>query len=927
MTAAFKRSRWARTRRLEKQATSRNESNLANHVASRRLRQSRRKTEITKMAVRISIALVVFMIIVVGSAFAYFAKDLPTADGIRNRPIDESTKIYARDGKTILFEIFGEERRTSIPFEEIPDNVKKATVAIEDDDFYRHHGVDFRGILRAVYNNFTGGSVQGGSTITQQLVKNAILTSERTLTRKVKEVILAIEIEQKFSKDEILGLYLNEIPYGSNAYGIEAAAQTYFDKEAKELTLAESALVASLPQSPTRLSPFGPNKEELLGRKDFVLERMEKLGMITQEEMEDAQKEELAFTKQKIEIKAPHFVFWVKELLVEKYGENVVERGGLKVTTSLDPKLQEIAEKAVREGAKRNEEQYGAQNAALVAIEPKTGQVMAYVGSRDYFSDEIDGSVDIPRSMQQVGSSFKPYEYAVAFAKGYPPSTMLHDLVTDFGGNYKPLDYDKGQRGFVSMRSALQMSLNIPAVETTYLAGLDNVLDFVHKLGVSDLNDRDSYGLAIGLGAGEIKLVDHVYAFSTFGNEGRKVPRTAIIKVEDPSGKILEEWTQTDGEQVMDRNVALTLNNVLSDDGARAPIFGAGGPLTLPDRKVAAKSGTTENNTDGLAIGYVPQLATGIWVGNNDNKPFPGGDGSFSAGPIFHEFMVNALKDTEAEWYADPESIPAGKPVLAGKPGGKGEKIRISKIDGKRAPADLPENYVEEKEFTEYHSILHYVEKDNPQGPYPSNPESDPMYKNWEAAVKGHKKKDGEPPKETSPFGAAEVQPKISIIQPSAGSIVTSNNVTVVASVTAVAGLGSVTFSLDGTVVGSTASEPFAVTFSPSTSNGFHTLSANVTDKYGGKAETSIDIQVQVDGTPPTAVLSMSPAGVIVNVDGGGSSDNVGVVSYSWDFGDGASASGVTASHTYAPGTYTITLTVADAAGNTNNTTTSVTIP
>jgi 1A family penicillin-binding protein len=928
MTAAFRRFYRNRSAQLNSRANRQKE--IANHVAGRRQKNSSRRARLFKLLLRIGVAAFVLLVIVVGSLFAYLTKDLPDSDGIKNRAIAESTKIYARDGSTVLYEIFDEERRTSIPFEEIPEAVKEATVAIEDDDFYKHHGIDFSGIARAVYKNLTGGSTEGGSTITQQLVKNAILTSERTFTRKVKELILSIEIESRFSKDDILKLYLNEIPYGRNAYGIQAAAKTYFNKDAKDLTLSESALLAALPQRPSYFAPDGPHKEELNDRKNYVLERMAKLGMITEEEAEKAKAEPLKFVEPKIEIKAPHFVFWVKDQLIEKYGEQIVERGGLRVTTTLDPKLQTIAERAVTEGAKRNFDQYGVNNAALVSVDPRTGQVLAHVGSKDYFNDAIDGSVDIPNTLQQPGSSFKMFEYTKMLEKGYPRTTILFDVERDFGGNYKPKNYSKGQMGPVTLESALQMSLNLPAVEATYLAGVDQTIDLAKAMGITDLNDRANYGLAIGLGAGEVKLVDHTAAFAVLANQGKKIPQSTILKVVDPSGKVLEEWQQPGGEQVVQQNVALTMSDILSNDGARAPVFGSGGPLTLPGRRAAAKSGTTESNTDGLAMGYVPQMATGVWVGNNDNTPFPGGDGSYTAAPIWHQYMTEALKGYEPEWYPAPEPMPAPKAILAGRAGGKGEKVKVSKIDGKLAPGGLPEDCIEEKEFVEYHSTLHYVAKDDPLGPAPANPASDPMYTIWENAVRAWSrgKAEGAAPKETSPYGPAEVQPKISILSPAAGTVITTNSITAIASATAAAGIQVVDFALDGGIVGSSGAEPFSVTFAPNLPNGFHTITAVATAKCGGKAETSIDVQIQIDSTAPTAAMTISSvAGLVVSVDGSGSSDNSGITSYAWDFGDGSGGSGVTSSHTYtAPGNYTVTLTVTDAAGQTGSTSMPVTI-
>lgn len=931
MVAAFNRFR-QRARRTEARQSRRRERDqaVAGHLIGRHRRANDRRRKLLRLALKVGVAGLILFVVVLGSAFAYFAKDLPDANGIRNRAVAQSTKIYDRSGE-LLFEFFGEERRTSITFEEMPETVKQATVAVEDADFYKHHGVDFTGIVRAAYRNLTGGGVsEGGSTITQQLVKNAIVGGQRTFSRKIKELILAIEIEQKFSKDEILALYLNEIPYGSNAYGIEAAAETYFDKHAKDLSLAESAALAGMPQSPSFYSPFGPNKEELLSRKDYVLDRMAHNSMITQEEADEAKKVELKFTKSKIEIKAPHFVFLVREMLELQYGTSLVEKGGLKVTTTLDTKRQAAAETAVKDGAARNAGAYGASNASLVAIEPKTGQIMAYVGSADYFNDDIDGSVDVNRALRSQGSSVKPYTYLTAFNEGYPDTTTLFDVPTDFGGNYKPKNYDGGARGPITARKALAGSLNIPAVKMLHLVGIPDMAALATKLGITTWGNPDEYGLALGLGAVEAKVIDHAYAFSTIANKGVKVPRTAILKVEDANGNVLDEWQQPEGERVVDENAVLTLADVMSDDGARSYIFGAGSPLTLPDRKVAGKTGTSENHKDGATVMFVPQLAVAVWTGNSDGKVFSA-DAIQVAAPIANQFMRKALEGVEPEWYAAPKPIgTGGKAILSGGIGtGKGEKVRVSRIDGKLAPKDLPGPYVEEKEFFSYHSELFYIDKNNPQGPAPADPAADPQFKNWEAAVAAwsKNKSDGAPPKETSPYGAAEVQPKVSILQPAGGQTITTNSLTAIASVDAVAGLGVVEFALDGSLVGSVGAEPYAVTFPLSVANGFHTLTVTVHDKYGGIGTTSMDIQVQVDSSAPTAVIATAKSGVNVTVDGSGSTDNVGVVSHHWDFGDGTSADGVNVTHTYLPGSYTVTLTVADASGQTASATTTVTVP
>jgi len=433
--------------------------------------------------------------------FAYYAKDLPSPGKLNKRQVVESTKIYDRTGEYLLYEIHGEEKRTSIPLKDMSEIVRAATIAAEDQTFYQHYGVQFKAIARAAIYDLLGRKVsQGGSTITQQLIKNTVLTPERTFTRKVKEVILSVELEQRFSKDEILEMYLNEIPYGSNAYGIQAAAQTFFGKDAKDLKLAESALLASLPKAPTYYSPYGSHLDELKGRQEYVLDQMQKMGYITSNQAASAKEfDVLAEIKPFQEsIQAPHFVMYVKEQLVNKYGEKQVEEGGMKVYTTLDWGKQQIAEETVKKGVAANTK-YRATNAALTAIDPKTGQILAMVGSRDYFDKSIDGNVNVAVRDRQPGSSFKPYVYATAFKKGYTPNTVIFDVETNFGTKdqpYTPQNYSNKFSGPVKMREALARSLNIPAVKTLYLAGVDNSINTAQSMGITTLKNRGRYGLA-----------------------------------------------------------------------------------------------------------------------------------------------------------------------------------------------------------------------------------------------------------------------------------------------------------------------------------------------------------------------------------------------------------------------------------------------
>ncbi|PJA89330.1 MAG: hypothetical protein CO138_00975, partial [Candidatus Moranbacteria bacterium CG_4_9_14_3_um_filter_33_15] len=589
--------------------------------------------------------------------FAYFAKDLPSPGNLNNRFVAESTKIYDRTGNHILYEIHGEEKRTQISLSQIPESVKYATISLEDQNFYNHYGIEIKGIVRAALKDVINlGTAQGGSTITQQLIKRSLLTSQKTFTRKVKEVILAIELEQKFEKDEILEMYLNEIPYGSNAYGIEAAAQTFFSKSAKDLSLDESALLASLPKAPTYYSPLGSHLEDLKSRQEYALTRMSDLGYITKQQALEAKSVNVIekINPRRENIQAPHFVMYIKEYLEEKYGGQVIEEKGLKVYTTLDWEKQQIAEKAVREGAEKNITKYKAENASLVAIDAKTGQILAMVGSKDYFDKSIDGQVNVAIRDRQPGSSFKPYVYLTAFSKGYTPETQIWDVDTNFsteeGKEYNPKNYDGKNSGLLQIKNALAMSLNVPAVKVLYLAGVKDSVETAKKMGITSLNYPDRYGLSLVLGGGEVKLLDHVSAYSTLATGGIYHKKTAILRIEDKEGNLLEEYMSDLGTRVIDEKYIAMLDSILSDNSLRAPVFGENNPLKFSDRPVAAKTGTTNEWRDGWTIGYTPSLTVGVWAGNNDNTAMAeGSDGSYVAAPIWRQFMDEALKNYSIE--------------------------------------------------------------------------------------------------------------------------------------------------------------------------------------------------------------------------------------------------------------------------------------
>ncbi|OGY59486.1 MAG: hypothetical protein A3I31_03130 [Candidatus Colwellbacteria bacterium RIFCSPLOWO2_02_FULL_44_20b] len=675
------------------------------------------KSKKVKKALTILAVIGIMGIVGMGAFAMYVTYNLPDPEQIANREVVESTKIYDRTGDVLLYEIHGEEKRTIVAFESIPEYVKQATIAIEDDAFYTHPAFDWRSIVRAVIKDITQGQLsQGGSTITQQLAKNAFLTTEKTLTRKIKELVLAFRIEKYYEKDEILNLYLNQIPYGGNAYGVEAASQTYFNKSISELTLAEAALLAALPQAPTYYSPWGSHQEDLFARQRSILKRMEELGYIDEEERLRAEETELEIAPQLItSIKAPHFVIYVQDYLVKKYGEEFLEKGGLRVTTTLDWELQEIAEKAVTEGVKRNTELYGGKNAALVAKDANTGQILAMVGSADYFDTENEGNFNVAtQGLRQPGSAFKPFAYLTAFEKGYTPDTVVFDVPTEFDTtgrpekSYKPHNFDEQFRGPISLKEALAESINIPAVKTLYLAGIDETLETVRNFGINTLNERSRFGLSLVLGGGEVKLTELVGAYTVLAEEGIKHDEAVVLKIETSKGKVLEEYADK-AEIVVDSQYPRLINEILSDVSLRAPLFSASLGLTqVENYDVALKTGTTNNYVDAWTIGYTPDIVVGVWAGNNHREPLKQKGGSILAAvPIWHAFASKALPlRTTPQTFTKPDPIIVEKPILNG---------------------ELSRDQV--------HTILYFVDKDNPLGSFPQNPAGDSQFENWEEAV------------------------------------------------------------------------------------------------------------------------------------------------------------------------------------------------
>ncbi|MBT3865018.1 hypothetical protein HOF67_03250 [Candidatus Peregrinibacteria bacterium] len=884
--------------------------------------------------IAIGIATTLIGTILLGGLVAVLSIGLPDVSDLEKLSGAQSTEIFDRE-ENLLYTVHGEENREYIPLEEISTDLINATISIEDDEFWEHNGFDIMGIGRAVlYEVFGFGTPRGGSTLTQQYVKNAFLSNERSYVRKLKELVLSLRVEREYEKPTILELYLNRIPYGNNAYGIQKAAEIYFNKDAKDLSLGEAAILAALPQAPTRYNPYGQNKysrllkdfteeevflrkmeaevdleiEEYIrgcigahveltpdksiyiqGRSDLVLSRMETLGYINAGQRQEAVNEiqEIEFVEYREPITYPHFVLHVKQLLEDKYGKDAVEKGGLKVYTTIDPDLQEYAEQIAYEKGDYNESAYGADNNAVLAVDPKTGEILAMVGSRDYYNDDIDGKVNVVTRPRQPGSSFKPIVYAQSFYNGYGPASVIYDVPTKFGPD-EPQNYDGEFMGQMSIRKALGQSRNLPAIKAYFLAGnQDKIIDLSHDMGITSLDKNHSYGYPLALGAGEIPLMEMVSAYSVFANNGEKPEFTPILRIENANGDIIENKEEKESplEEVLDPQVAFLINDILSDESVKI-----GPSLSVAERTVAAKTGTStkENKkdaegsgsavapADGWVIGYTPSIVVGAWIGNTDGAPMKlNANGHDTAGPIFKAVMAKALSKIPEESFPEPDGI---------------RHIEIAKTSGLLPGATTPTSFIAEEVFasfavpTETDTSFYQVTIDKVSGKLATahtpknavqkvlyiNHKPIAAYENWAIAIHNWYKEDtankipseykaastgvqiafGTPPTEYDDIHTAKSaknQPEITITSPSANSRLETGSNQVYVEYNAKNGIDKVEFYVDDELKYTSRSAPFTgyVYISKRLPNSSrHLLSAKVIDKLGYSAESVIEFKI-----------------------------------------------------------------------------------
>jgi penicillin-binding protein 1C len=716
------------------------------------------------------IGLSAFFILIGVVAIWIATMPIPDLSSFQARQVLQSTKIYDRTGTIMLYDTGSNVKRTTVPLSEISPYIQKAAIAIEDTNFYKNIGIEPLSIVRAILANILSrGYGQGASTITQQVIKNSLLTQDKTITRKIKEWVLAIKLTRAMTKDQILEAYFNETTYGGTVYGVEEATQRFFGKPASDVTLAEAAYIAALPQAPSYYSPYGPHKDALDARQRVVLARMKALGVITEQEYKTALSEKVSFSSAGAgEIRAPHFVMYVRDYLTQKYGEDMALNGGLKVITTLDYSLQQKAEGVVDKFSPSLSTNFNASNTAMVTINPKNGDILTMVGSKDYFDQSIDGNYNIALAQRQPGSTFKPFVYATLFEKGYTPETVLFDVKTEFstectpdskpkdpilaakalaeqasstattidgtgGLCYSPGEYDQTFEGPLTIRQALAQSRNIPAVKALYLAGIKNSIQTTEDMGITSLQDPNRYGLTLVLGGGEVSLLELTSAYGVFANDGIRNPYRSILEVDDNKGNILEK-ASSDPVQAIPPETARQISSILSDNTVRMaslkPIADSVG------RQVAIKTGTTNDYRDVWTVGYTPDLVVGAWAGNNNNVPMQHNVAGLIISPLWGAFMSQAAKNFPPSGFvAPPAPLLDNKPVLHGVWWG-GSSYWIDSISGKLATQYTPQETKKEVVSNSVHSILYWLNKDNPNGPAPVDPTQDSQFEYWEYGVR-----------------------------------------------------------------------------------------------------------------------------------------------------------------------------------------------
>ncbi|MBD3270654.1 hypothetical protein GF376_03955 [Candidatus Peregrinibacteria bacterium] len=862
----------------------------------------KRKWDLKKILVISGLGLIslgILGILIFFAAIAVLSIGLPDVEDLENYAVAQSTTIYDREGNP-LYVKFGEENREYVSLEQMSPNIINATLAIEDEHFYEHAGFDLFGVARAAITNLTTGSSQGASTITQQYIKWTFLTPEKSYIRKMKELILAVRLEETYDKDTILEKYLNRIPYGNNAFGVEKAAETYFDKDASELTIAESAILAAIPQAPSYYNPYGPhqrtkldNPEEvnsendidndnvtrgligstvilkndqevyLIGRTDLVLNRMVEAGMITENQKEEAQLEaqNIEFEKYKQSITAPHFVFHIINQLERRYGSELVEQGGLKVYTTLDPKLQEAAEEVISERAESNETNYNVKNAALVSLNPNTGEILAMVGSRDYFDEEIDGQTNIVTSFRQPGSSFKPIVFAQAFQERYTPASVIFDVATPFGSD-TPKNYDGTFLGPISIRQALAQSRNIPAVKAFFLAGgQDPIMNLAKAMGVVFRDEEVEYGYPFALGTAETTLLSMANAYGTFASGGWHLEPVSILRVENAQGEIIEEWQNTQAEEALDPQIAYLITSILSDKNYRI-----GPNLTVEGHTNAAKTGTSNIRKNGrtlpndlLTIGYTPDLVTAVWAGNNDSRKdgylAASASGYTVAAPIFKKYMDNALADSPNQDFPIPEGI---------------RQETVSKTTGKLAgdltppdqqyteffasfavPTEIDDSYKEIPDYTSVEKLANVIcQAGESQKQFRVEyHDIDPERTVWEEAAQKWLEAN---PEVSAQLGTKlgcqsipeEMQPSVEIANMDDGEYINDNNIEVKIRPSTKSGVAAVHFYLDGTLRYQETKSPFEglIRLPRNSTANEHTITVRLYDNDGNIAQDQVTI-------------------------------------------------------------------------------------